>query len=395
MIGAGLVGLATAFELTELDEGCSVVVMDPSPLSGASYHAAGMLAPAAEMQYQQDALLPLMRQSAVWYPSLVRRVARAAGGDADDPRVTGFRRDGTYVVAVDSADRLHLEQTRDYQASFGMAANRVSVRELRTAEPALSPQLSGAVYIPGDHQVDPRVFGRLLMEALRNREVEWVNRAAVPADMGAGCRGRATTVVANGVGAADFFPYLQLRSVWGDILRLRVPSELDPLVTSVIRGYVRGRPVYLVPRVDGGLVLGATSREDDRDAPLAGGVLDLLRDAATMCPGIRECSVEGVTAGARPGTPDDCPYIGLDHATGAVVSTGYSRHGIVLTAMGARVGAALAVASAGGGLDDVTGADMVRRLDCSDELLARADDDDPPELTVRDIVSVTDIYRDA
>lgn len=58
IIGAGLVGLATAFELTELDPECSVSILDPAPLSGASHHAAGMLAPAAEMQYQQDALVP-------------------------------------------------------------------------------------------------------------------------------------------------------------------------------------------------------------------------------------------------------------------------------------------------------------------------------------------------
>ena len=424
IIGAGLVGLATAFELTELDPECSVSILDPSPLSGASHHAAGMLAPAAEMQYQQDALLPLMRQSALWYPSLVRRVALAAHSDPDDPHVTGFRRDGTYVVAADSADRVHLAETRDFQESFGMKAIQVTVRQLRQAEPSLSPNLSGAVHIPGDHQIDPRVFGELIIGALKNRGVKIIKRSATPVDVNSrdNLDGTSTnindannsadvTIVANGLGASEFFPYLQLRPVWGDVLRLRVPAELDPLVTSVIRGFVRDRPVYVVPRIDGGLVLGATSREDGRGRPLVGGVLDLMRDADTICPGIRECTIDEITAGARPGTPDDLPYIGIDDGTGAVVSTGYFRHGILLTALGARVGAALATAGREATADESGCADAQTPATDSDsladehgslekwlvkgnELLARADDDDAPELTLDDILASTDIHRD-
>ena len=407
IIGAGLVGLATAFELTELDPECSVSILDPAPLSGASHHAAGMLAPAAEMQYQQDALVPLMRQSALWYPSLVRRVALAAHSDPDDPYVTGFRRDGTYVVAADSADRVHLAETRDFQESFGMKATQVTVRQLRKAEPALSPNLSGAVHIPGDHQIDPRVFGDLIIGALKNRGVEIVKRSATPFDVNPDD----VTIVANGLGAPEFFPYLQLRPVWGDVLRLRVPAELDPLVTSVIRGFVRDRPVYVVPRIDGGLVLGATSREDGRGRPLVGGALDLMRDADTICPGIRECTIDEITAGARPGTPDDLPYIGIDDGTGAVVSTGYFRHGILLTALGARVGAALATAGREATADESGSVDaqtratdsdsladehgsLEKRLAKGNELLARADDDDAPELTLDDILASTDIHRD-
>lgn len=414
IIGAGLVGLATAFELTELDPECAVSILDPAPLSGASHHAAGMLAPAAEMQYQQDALVPLMRQSALWYPSLVQRVACAAHSDPDDPHATGFRRDGTYVVAADSADRVHLAETRDFQESFGMKVTQVTVRQLRKAEPALSSNLSGAVHIPGDHQIDPRVFGDLIIGALKNRGVEIVKRAATPFDVTSSDNvnnANDVTIVANGLGASEFFPYLQLRPVWGDVLRLRVPEELDPLVTSVIRGFVRDRPVYVVPRIDGGLVLGATSREDGRGQPLVGGALDLMRDADTICPGIRECTIEEITAGARPGTPDDLPYIGIDNGTGAVVSTGYFRHGILFTALGARVGAALAIAGVetladmsgsgdaqtpAGVPDSVAGAhgSLEKRLAEGTELLARADDDDAPELTLNGILAATDIHRD-
>ena len=233
-----------------------------------------------------------------------------------------------------------------------------------------------------------------------------MKRSATPFDVNSSD----VAIVANGLGASEFFPYLQLRPVWGDVLRLRVPAELDPLVTSVIRGFVRDRPVYVVPRIDGGVVLGATSREDGRSQPLVGGAQDLMRDADTICPGIRECTIEAITAGARPGTPDDLPYIGIDDGIGAVVSTGYFRHGILLTALGARVGAALAIAgmsvtSESGSEDAQTpavAADSVadehgsaqKRLGEGNELLTRADDDDAPELTLNDILTATDIHRD-
>lgn len=142
-----------------------------------------------------------------------------------------------------------------------------------------------------------------------------------------------------------------------------------------------------------------------------GGALDLMRDADTICPGIRECTIEEITAGARPGTPDDLPYISIDDGTGAVVSTGYFRHGILLTALGARVGAALAIAGREGAADPSGSADgqtsaaasdsvadaheaLEERLVKGNELLTRADDDDAPELTLNDILAATDIHRD-
>ena len=75
------------------------------------------------------------------------------------------------------------------------------------------------------------------------------------------------TVIANGLGAAPGWAAfrrlkLPLRPVYGDILRLRVPAYLQPLVTSTLRGMVHGVPVYIVPRQDGTVVIGATQRED-------------------------------------------------------------------------------------------------------------------------------------
>ena len=331
VIGAGLVGLATAWELTRA--GRSVTIIDPDPLSGASHHAAGMLAPTAEMVYGQESLLPLMRTSMRLYPQLIASVVEAT----DVP--TGFRSEGTYVVAGDNADRTHITELADFQRRCGQQVHQLSPRALRKAEPAVAPTVAAAISIPGDHQIDPRRFGAALIDALKRRGATFEARHATRDDLDS------ETIVCCGLGASELVDGLHLRPVWGDIVRLRVPDRYFPLVSSVIRGFVHDRPIYLVPRADGGLVLGATSREDDLGAPKVGGVLDLLRDAAFIVPGVQECEVVEVTAGARPGTPDDLPYVGRDRDSSALISTGYFRHGILLTALAAKLGSRLLMTS--------------------------------------------------
>ena len=320
VIGGGLIGLASALRLA--DAGHTVTLMDPSPASGATHHAGGMLAPVAEVVYRQEDLFPLMVRSAELYPGLLEVVAKHTGLS------TGHRREGTVVVAADRADSAHLSELADYQATHGMAVERLPVRQARALEPALSPQLAGAVQIPGDHQVNPRMFAAALLDALHNLGVTIVpeRATALPDDE--------QVVLANGLGAGELYHGLHLRPVYGDILRLGVPDHLQPLLTRVVRGFVEDRPVYLIPRTDNTLAIGATSREDDRPVPRAGAVHDLLRDATRLVPGIEECDFLEATTGARPGTPDDLPYLGrVDDKL--IISTGYFRHGILLTALAA------------------------------------------------------------
>ncbi|MDR7329615.1 glycine oxidase ThiO [Corynebacterium guangdongense] len=343
VIGAGVIGLATAFELME--RGDQVRLLDPDPAGGSSHHAGGMLAPSAEVQYRQEPLFPLMVDSARAYPALLQRLAART----DLP--TGYRTEGTLVVAHDRADAEHLAELMAYQHVQGMAVERLSVREARGMEPALAPRLAGAVSIPGDHQVNPRLLCAALLDALSSGGAEIV-RDAVTRIEGArviGARGSYDAdqvVLAAGLGAARIDGWyrgenpLRLRPVYGDILRLGVPEYLRPLVGRVIRGFVEDRPVYLIPRSDGTIALGATSREDDRPQPRLGGAYDLIRDAVALVPGVEETTLLEITAGARPGTPDDLPYLGRV-SEGLVVSTGYFRHGILLAALGARDGARL------------------------------------------------------
>ncbi|GAB3282862.1 glycine oxidase ThiO [Sinomonas notoginsengisoli] len=362
VVGAGVIGLGIAWEAART--GRRVVVVDPAPGSGASYAAAGMLAAVSEYHYQEEELLGLMLHSAAAWPEF----AAAVGPDC------GYLRTPTLCLAGDAADRQAFADLKAVQEEHGLAVRSLTVREARSAEPLLAPGISGAFQIDADHQIDPRRLVRALLARLAGRLGEGSIVRARAASLlwdgpdgaephGAGRvagvvleDGRqvraAETILANGLGARDVggLPVpLPLRPVYGDILRLRVPERLRPLVTATLRGLVRGKPVYIVPRADGTVVIGATQREDGSDAVSAGGVYELLRDAQRLVPAVAELELYETTARARPGTPDNAPLLGrvaaptgsahdgAGHVPGLVVATGFFRHGVLLTPAAAQV----------------------------------------------------------
>ncbi|MCW4458042.1 glycine oxidase ThiO [Microbacterium sp. MPKO10] len=357
VVGAGIIGLTTAWRLSQ--RGWSVTIVDPQPGEGASHAAAGMLAPASEVIWGQTLLSPLMTASAELYPAFAEELATASGSDL------GVTDAETFVCAADAADMTSLRELCALQNALGLPVELIAGSRARSLEPAIGPGVSAAVRIPGDHAIDPRRVVAALISVLGDNIV----RCRVDAVISDGTQTRGIAlangqniqadqvVVCAGVGASTIegLPALGVRPVWGDIMRLSAPESLRPLVTRTIRALVNGRPVYLVPRPDGSLVLGATSREDGRGGLSAGGVHRLLHDIERVVPGALECEITDVTARARPGSPDDIPIIGrIDD--GCVVSTGYFRHGILLAPLGAQLTADITTG-------DASDADLPRTVD--------------------------------
>ena len=333
VIGGGVVGHGIAWEARR--SGRSVVLIDEAPGSGASWAAAGMLAPVSELHYQEEGLLELMLESSARWPEFAATLT--TGEDA------GYLTTPTLALGADPADRRALMDLRDVQRAHGLEVEPLTIREARSREPLLSPGISCALDIPADHQVDPRKLVRALAAELASQGQGIAGQGTAgqgnAAAQGFAVREQATgllwdggrvcgvrlagggsvraaeTVVANGLAAAQLqnLPeglQLPLRPVHGDILRLRVPAHLQPLLTATVRGMVRGVPVYIVPRQDGTVVIGATQREDGVPGTSAGGVYQLLRDAQALLPAVAELELLEATARARPGTPDNAPLLG-------------------------------------------------------------------------------------
>jgi glycine oxidase len=142
----------------------------------------------------------------------------------------------------------------------------------------------------------------------------------------------ANVVVAAGAesGTLDGIPEharVPVRPVKGQILRLRA----DAPVALPARRVIRTPEVYAVPRDDGEVVVGATVEERGFDRSVtAGGVLELLRRAYEALPGIAELELVEMSAGLRPGTPDNGPVVGESGVSGLWWATGHWRNGILL-----------------------------------------------------------------
>jgi glycine oxidase len=203
--------------------------------------------------------------------------------------------------------------------------------ELREREPALSPRVRTGVHAPGERQVDPRRVVAALRERLTGRiaakRVE--SLAEVDAD---------AVVVAAGCGTARLTG-LPVRPVKGQVLRLRGEPGL---LRHVLDATVDGREVYLVPRADGEIVVGATQEERTDSTVTAGAVHDLLRAAIEVVPGLAELELTETAVGHRPGTPDNAPLVGwLDDRV--LVAAGHHRNGVLLAPVTADLITALIV----------------------------------------------------
>ncbi len=129
-----------------------------------------------------------------------------------------------------------------------------------------------------------------------------------------------------------------VRPVKGQLLVLRGTRRASRSATRI----VAAERVYLVPRADGRLIVGATVEERGFDLQVtAGGVHELLREAYRALPDVAELELVETLAGLRPGTPDNAPLIGPGALDGLVLATGHYRNGILLAPVTADAVAAM------------------------------------------------------
>lgn len=314
VIGGGIAGLSIAWRAAT--RGLTVTLADPDPGSQATRASAGMLAPVSEVTYTEEPLLRLGLASLERWPRFAAELEQASGVPVD------LRSDGTVEVAYDADDLAQLDELAAFEEKLGLRVERLTGRQCRQAEPMLSPNVRGGLLARDDLWVNPRRVTQALQQAFQNAGGRIVReRVTDLGDLRAG-----HVVVAAGAWTPSLLPELPVRPVKGQILRLRGARGL---LQRCVRGKVRGSDVYLVPRDDGEIVVGATMEELGFDTRVtAGGVYELLRDARELVPGITELDLAETFAGLRPGTPDNLPYVGRHRDVW--VAAGHHRAGVLL-----------------------------------------------------------------
>jgi glycine oxidase len=352
VVGGGVIGLAAGWRLAQRDQ--RVAVLERGQAGGGTSHvAAGMLGPVAEADPGEQPLLRLAIAAAQAYPAFIAELEEAAGIDP------GYLRCGTLIAARDRDEAEALERELAVRQRFALQVARLRPSEARRLEAALAPTLRSALELPTDHAVDPRKLTAALAEALRGAGGKLRERsevAAIEVREGALAGVRLTSgellsapsvVVAAGAwsDALEGIPSearVPVRPVKGQILRLH-----DPAGPGLLTRVLRMPPAYLVPRGDGRYVLGATMEERGFDTTVtAGATFELLRDATELIPGLSELVVDELSAGLRPGTPDNAPVIGPSAVPGLYWATGHYRNGVLLAPVTAElIAGALAGAS--------------------------------------------------
>ncbi|WP_158882147.1 glycine oxidase ThiO [Amycolatopsis anabasis] len=328
VIGGGVIGLSVAWRAAAA--GHRVSLVDPAPGRGASWVAGGMLAPVTEAWPGEEAALGLGEESLRRWPAF----AAALAGDGGDP---GLSEQGTVVAALDRADAEQLDVLASYLCSVGREVKQISGRELRHVEPGLSGSVRSGLMVPGDLAVDNRKLLRSLYAAAKRRGVEFLEETA--REIGAGRVVIGSTalsfdsvVIAAGARSAGLHPALSgaVRPLKGEILRLHTRRGSLPPPEHTVRAVVEGRPIYLVPRAGGEVVLGATQYEAGFDETVtARGVRELLEGAERVFPSIAEYELTETTAGLRAASVDNLPFLGELEA-GVIAATGHHRNGLLL-----------------------------------------------------------------
>jgi len=350
VVGGGAIGLTSAWRMAR--RGMHVAVVDPEPGRAASWVAAGMLAPVSEVHYGEEQLLALTMASARRWPSF------AAELEADAGAGIGYQRTGTLVVDVDDGDRAWSDELFHFQCSLGLDVERLNGRRVRQLEPNVAPGVRSGMLVKGDHQVQTRLFVTALLAAAAHRGVEFHRSPVTTVDVdgktavrGVETGGNRLTAAVVVLAAGCWTPSIAglpdgvlppVRPVKGQILRLSGERQ-RPLLRRSVRGVVHGASVYLVPRADGTVVVGATVEEMGFDTTVtAGAVYELLRDAHRVVPGVAELILTETRAGLRPGSPDNAPMVGATTVDGLMVATGHYRNGILLSPLTADAVASLA-----------------------------------------------------
>jgi glycine oxidase len=333
-VGGGVIGLACAWRAAQ--RGASVCVLDRDrPAAGATGVAAGMLAPVGEALWGEEKVLELNLESLRRWPGLAKELESEAEEEVE------FDSRGALHVALDRDETEELRRRHDLHRRLGFDSEWLTGRACRQREPGLATAVRAGVDVPGEASVDPRRVVAALLGALDRRGVPVHSGAEVVAGSRAdglwhlatrdGREFEAPTLVLTAgcwSGQQDWLPREArppVRPVKGEILTLGGSAE-EPVCERI----VAGERVYLVPRADGRLVVGATVEERGFDTTLtAGGVHELLREAYRVLPEIAELELTEAGVGLRPGSPDNAPLIGRGAVDGLLIATGHFRNGVL------------------------------------------------------------------
>ena len=336
VIGGGVIGLTIARALAHRGAGEICLIERASLGHEASFAAAGMLAPQAEANSQDD-FFRLACQSRDLYPDFASSLHDETGIDVE------LDTTGTLYMALTYHDLVEIERRYEWQTAAGLEVEKLTASQALELEPCISQSVRGALRFPRDLQVE----NRRLLSALAN------SVAKLGVTVLSGTTVESVKIERDEVrGVHTLRGFISCPNVvvaagtWSSLLKLSQPSEKRAMMVDPVRGQMisfDARPQltrhviysprgYIVPRRDGRLLAGSTSEHAGFAKQVtAGGISAILQHAQEISPSVSALPIVDTWAGLRPRAPDSLPVLGpCDEIGGLFYATGHYRNGILL-----------------------------------------------------------------
>lgn len=330
IIGGGIIGCAIAYELSK--QQVSVIVIEKASHVGveASWAGAGILTSHASTHEPYPALC---RASLTMYPNLASELKDETDIDIE------FIRSGTLSVYFDETEALGLVGLAERRVNRGFTAEVLTPEQTWQLEPAVSKSIAGAVLFPEDgHVRNPKMVTALAKGASKNG-TRFVLGNAVTGFVQE--NGRIVSVIINGdtIHADNF---VISAGCWSGQLTsmLDCPISISPVKGQIVlletmppifQRTIDGLGIYIVPRIDGKILLGATVEHVGYDkTPTLDGVKQMIDAAVVIAPELAESKFVETWTGLRPYYKNG-PCIGyLPSYENVVLASGHYKNGILL-----------------------------------------------------------------
>jgi glycine oxidase ThiO len=345
VIGCGVIGAAIAYQIAL--SGQSVIVVEAKdPAREATGAALGILMGVASQRTTGDALELRLKSSSLFEPWITQI-------ESDIHRSLPVNRNGILHI-LDPGELSDWQDTLEHRKAAGYRLDYCVQDQIRTLQPGLRPEIRDAIYSPQDRQLSPQVLTHALIQAARQRGVQFffhqpiTQVKTIPGRVNALYTSDYTispglVIVSAGLGSSPLSELLGLRiplqAVKGQALRVYTSAiSLGPVVTE--------KDFYLVPLPDGSIGIGATVEfQAHNSQPTLQGIQSLLTQAIHLCPALAQAEILSTWSGSRPRpTSQRAPILGcVPSYSNLMVATGHYRNGVLLAPITAQIMADLVV----------------------------------------------------
>ena len=330
IIGGGIIGCAIAYNLAKRNVQTHLIDRATTVGTEASWAGAGILTSHASTY---EPYPELCRASLALYPSLAEELRAETQIDVE------YIQSSTLSVFFNAAEAAGLIGLADRRVKKGFSTEVLTAEEAWELEPALSKSIVGAVLFPEDAQVrNPKMVKALAKGAAKFGATFQLGN---PVTGFLRENGRVTGVVVNGETLyADAF--VIANGCWAGELttELDAPMEIGPAKGQIVlveampspfQHIVDGLGIYIVPRADGKILLGATVEFVGYDkSTTVDGTKQMIDAGIAIAPQLANSTFVQTWAGLRPYTRKG-PLLGyLPGYDNVVLASGHFKNGILL-----------------------------------------------------------------